>query len=54
MTVNERLVDADLLDQFDAAAKRRDRPAMIDLLAQVDVSSETADAILNNPAFYGY
>ncbi len=54
MTVNERLFVAGLLDQFDGAAIRRDRSAMIELLAQVNVSSDTADAILNNPASYGY
>jgi hypothetical protein len=54
MTVNERLVESGLLDRFDDAANRRDRSAMIELLAQVEVSSDTADAILNNPAFYGY
>lgn len=53
MTVNERLFEAGLLDLFDEAVRERDRPRLIELLAQVDVSSKTADAILANPAFYG-
>jgi hypothetical protein len=56
MTVNERLVDAGLLNAFDDAARARDRGAMIRLLLRVDVLTPefTADAILENPKRYGY
>ena len=57
MTVNERLFSAATLDQFDAAARRRDRIAMIALLRSVALSQseavETTDMILADPAFYG-
>jgi hypothetical protein len=33
MTVNERLVTAGLLHEFDAAARRRDRPGMLEILS---------------------
>jgi len=58
MTVNERLYHAGLLDQFDKAALKKDRNEMIDLLMTVELvksqAEETANAILENPAFYGY
>ena len=57
MTVNERLFVADILDQFDDAARRRDRQAMIAYLHSVELpesqAAETTDAILANPSFYG-
>ena len=37
MAVNERLMVAYLMDQFDSAARRRDRAAMMALLTQVDL-----------------
>ena len=56
MTVNERLVTADLMDQFDVAARSGDRDAMIRLLVAVDLADphHTADALLKDPARYGY
>jgi hypothetical protein len=56
MTINERLVEAGLLDAFDVAARNRDRSAMLRLLTEVDVSdpSQTIEPILNDPAKYGY
>jgi hypothetical protein len=57
MTTNERLMAAGLLDDFDAAAKRRDRAAMIELFDRVDLAGQApaiADAILADPARYGY
>ena len=57
MTVNERLFVAGILDQFDDAARRRDRPAMLAYLRRVAMTDsqavETADAILANPSFHG-
>lgn len=57
MTVNERLFSAGILDQFDAAARRRDRLAMLSLLRRVSLTerqaAETADTILADPSFYG-
>ena len=56
MTVNERLFAAGLLDDFEAAARRRDRRRMIDILTQVavDTPERTADTILRNPETYGF
>lgn len=57
MTVNERLFAAGILDQFDDAARRRDRPAMLAYLRRVAMTDsqavETADAILANRSFHG-
>jgi hypothetical protein len=57
MTVNERLFVAGLLDQFDDAARRRDRQAMLAYLRRVAMTdnqaTETTDTILANPGFYG-
>ena len=58
MTLNERLFAAGILEQFDTAARRRDRARMISLLLTVDVGQSkaecTVEAILANPSFYGY
>ena len=58
MTVNERLVVAGLIDQFDSAARRRDRDAMIALLDEVGLSAstcaQTVELILGNPSHYGF
>jgi hypothetical protein len=58
MTTNERLFSRGLLSQFDAAARRRDLSAMVQLLRQVEISEVDANAIaaaiLNNPGKYGF
>ena len=58
MTVNERLFSRGLLDRFDAAAKSRDRDAMLSLLHDVELSEVDASACVNaifaNPKKYGY
>ncbi len=58
MTVNERLFAMGLLDQWDGAAKARDRDRMIQILGQCALSQEqcaqTTDAVLMNPAIYGF
>ena len=58
MTVNERFFAADLLDAFDAAVLKRDRKAMIAILARVEMTPEqwiqTTDAILADPRKYGF
>jgi hypothetical protein len=57
MTVNERLVVAGLIEQWDAAVRQRDRDGMIETLKQVDIGSDAdkiADAVLKNPALYGF
>jgi hypothetical protein len=55
MTVNERLFAAGLLDEFDAAARARDRARMIEILAKVEVGDPAwaVDTILENPAKHG-
>jgi hypothetical protein len=57
MTVNERLFSAGLRDQFDAAARSRDRRRMIALLVAVELADEASrivDTVLANPTKYGY
>ena len=57
MTVNERLVEAGLLDRWDTAARARDRAVMVAVLREVDMgelAESTADAVLADPAFYGF
>jgi hypothetical protein len=55
MTVNERLFDAGLMQDFDAATRARDRAEMIRLLTAVDVADAawSADTILESPERYG-
>ena len=56
--MNERLFACGLLDQFDTAAKKRDRSKMIELLMQTAATREqaesTVDTTLLNPAKYGF
>ena len=58
MTVNERLFVAGLLQQFDTAIDSGDRQGAIELLRRVAMSdaraTETVDAVLADPAKYGY
>ena len=53
MTVNERLLEVDLLDAWDAALSRRDRADMIALLGQValtEQATQIVDRVLANTA----
>jgi hypothetical protein len=58
MTVNERLVTAGLLGQFDAAIDSGDRQRALELLKQVAMSEDSAattvEAVLANPSKYGF
>lgn len=57
MTVNERLVEAGLIEDFARAAEARDRAAMISVLRLVDMgdlAEGTTDTVLRNPERYGY
>ena len=58
MTVNERLFEAKLLDEYDSAVKKRDKKTLVKILKQVALSEEqanaTIDAIFSNPKKYGY
>ncbi len=56
MTTNERLFHFGLLDQFDHAARMRDRFAMISILAdaKVDDPERVADVILKTPEKYSF
>jgi hypothetical protein len=58
MTLNERLVVAGTLAEFDNAVRRGDRDAMFMLLLGVEIEAEAAretiDAVLSNPKEYGY
>ena len=57
MTVNERLVAAGLLEEWERAAGGRDREAMVLLLVWTDLPRESAeatvDAVLGDPGKYG-
>jgi hypothetical protein len=58
MTTNERLFAAGLLDQFDRAARSRNRQEMVLLLTQVEFAVSEAekitDTILADPKMYGF
>lgn len=45
MTTNERLFAAGLLDAFDAAARRRDRSEMVELLLKTFATQNNAESI---------
>jgi hypothetical protein len=56
MTVNERLIAAGLLDQFDAAVRDGDRARMIDILGRVELADQAAsiiETVLAHPTKYG-
>lgn len=56
LTVNERLVVSGLLDQFDEAARRRNRDAMILMLKQLALTQTYAatwvDTLLGDTTFF--
>ena len=58
MTVNERLFEAGLLDQWDEAVRAGDNAAMAAILVRVEIAEEGATQIvatvLANPMRYGY
>ena len=58
MTVNERLVVARLIEQWDYAVNTRDRNAMIEILKKVELpeteSGRITDTVLDHPAKYGF
>ena len=60
MTLNERLWSAKLIERWDAAVRARDRAAMLDILAQVEIADGPkgrvwiVDTTLADPRKYGY
>lgn len=57
MTVNEALVTAGLIDQWDAAIETGDRHAAIEVLSKVfneSSAAATVDAVMAEPSRYGY
>ena len=57
MTTNERLFEAGLLSEWNAATSSRDRERMIELLGKVDLGDQAewiADTVLSNPEKYGF
>ena len=48
MTVNERLSEARLLDEFDAAITSKDKKLLKEILTEVEVPNESIEAILTN------
>ncbi len=57
MTVNERLYERGLIDEFDKAFKDRDRSRLIEIYRSLDVGHEDAirsvDIMLASPEKYG-
>ncbi len=56
-TVNERLLLAGLIGEWNAAVKSRDRNRMIEILCNVQLESQAAeitDRILAHPNRYGF
>jgi hypothetical protein len=58
MTLNERLVELQLLGEWDRAATSRDRDMMINVMTKIELSEReaatTVDAVLANPKMYGF
>jgi hypothetical protein len=60
MTMNERLWEAGLMNEFEAAAAARDRDRMLLICARVGIAdgptgrSSIVDTVLANPARYGF
>lgn len=58
MTINERLSTLGLVDEFDLAARRRERSVMVDLLRKAQLTESDAiscaDTILSDPQKYGF
>ena len=58
MTVNERLYQAGLMDQFEAAILAKSKEDAISILQQtelpIEAATETVTVILKNPGKYGY
>ena len=56
MTVNERLFEARLIDEFDAASRASDRTELIRILTEVEVEDAAwcADTRLQNPERYAH
>ena len=56
MTLNERLHFAGLIERWDAAARARDRAAMLAILKQVGIEApeRIVDSGLADPARYGF
>jgi hypothetical protein len=57
MTVNERLFEAGLIPEWDAAARSRNRDKMVELLTKVDLGEQAErilDTVLSNPEQYGF
>ena len=46
MTVNERLFEAKLLDEYDLAVKKRDKKTLVKILKQVALSEEQQTPLL--------
>lgn len=56
MTGNERLFNLGLMERWDEAVAARDREAMLAIMreCEVDPAEQPVDAILANPARYGF
>ncbi len=58
MTVNERLFHFGLFERFDAAARAKDVPLLVEVLLQAKLSEKqalwTAEAVATDPKRYGF
>lgn len=48
MTVNERLFEAGLLNDFDKAVKKRNISKLLEILTKVELTHEQAQRIIDN------
>ena len=56
LTVNERLFETGLIDEWDAAVRDRDRDKMLEIMRKVEVEPPefAVDTVLADPAKYGF
>lgn len=56
MTVNERLYEAGIMEEWDRAATSKNRDRMIELLGEVELADQAeqiTDTVLSDPKRYG-
>jgi hypothetical protein len=58
MTINERLGELRLFEEWDKAAGERNRAKMIEVMLKVDLTEDeaiaTVNTVLANPRMYGF
>lgn len=58
MTLNERLAELQLFDEWDRAVTAKDRDMMINVMIKIELAEReaaaTVNAVLANPKMYGF